>query len=142
MIALVAAVAMGLGGSADPDDRPSLPAFVDHALAASSTTNVTARCLDGRVIEVTVAAGVQQRTTVQRFVEDGTAMSADELRRWSDALASVRSVIGVEVNCAGPSDLVTVEGWPFDTPDRPSRIKINAFIADGRVSAIREVRVK
>ncbi|MCC7267239.1 MAG: hypothetical protein IT546_07845 [Caulobacteraceae bacterium] len=142
MMVLAAMASMALAQVDDPNDRPSLPAFVDHTLAASSTTSVSARCLDGRLIEVEVTSGVRQRTEVRRYVEDGLAMAPGALREWSAALGKVRSVIGVEVTCAGPSDLVTVEGWPFDTPDRPHRLRVNAFITDGRVSAIREVRVK
>lgn len=138
MIGLIGAFLLQ-GAPAQPDP-PMIPAFVDHALAADTVTTVKARCLDGRRIEVTVASGVKRTTQVEVFSEDGVEMSADQRRLWSDALANVRSVIGVEITCAGPSDLVTVEGWPFDTPGRPHRLKVNAFITDGRVSAIREVR--
>ena len=139
MIGLISAIL--LQGVPAPPDPPMIPAFVDHALAADIMTTVRARCLDGRRIEATVASGVKRKTQVEGFSEDGVEMSPDQRRLWSDALANVRSVIGVEIACAGPSDLVTVEGWPFDKPDRPHRLKVNAFISDGQVTAIREVRV-
>lgn len=139
MIGLISALL--LQGVPAPSDVPVIPAFVDHALAAETATAVRARCLDGRRIEVTVASGVKRTTQVELFSEDGVEMSADQRRLWSDALANVRSVIGVEITCAGPSDLVTVEGWPFDKPDRPHRLKVHAFIVDGRVTTIDEVRV-
>ena len=139
MIGLIGAVL--LQGAPAPPDPPMIPAFVDHALAADTVTTVRARCLDGRRIEVAVASGVKRHTQVEGFSEDGTEMPADQRQLWSEALANVRSVIGVEITCAGPSDLVTVEGWPFDQSERQHRLKVNAFISDGQVTAIREVRV-
>jgi len=139
MIAIAAAMLLQ---AALAPDVPVIPAFVDHSLAAESVTTVEARCLDERRIAATVASGVKRTTEVERFSEDGVEMSTEQRRLWSEALKNIRSVIGVEITCAGPSDLVTVEGWPFDAPGRPHRLKVHAFIADGRVSAIREVRVK